>query len=72
MAEKIILRNEEVASMLGITENSLRQMRHKRQIPYYKSRGRRVYYLKSEIEEWALALRVATKQENEERAFSGE
>ena len=71
MNEKVILKNKEVALMLGITENSLRQMRHNRQIPYYKSRGRRVYYLKSEIEEWALALRVATKQEIEERAFSG-
>ena len=69
MTERKIIGNAEAAKLLGVTESALRQMRYKRTIPYYKNRtGARVYYLQNELEDWALATRIATAAEVEEQA----
>ncbi len=69
MAEKIIMRSAEAAKFLGITEGALRQMRYKHTIPYFKNKtGKYTYYLKSELEEWMLATRIATADEVEAEA----
>ncbi len=64
MTEKTIMRSAEAAKFLGVTEGALRQMRYKHTIPYYKNKtGKFTYYLKSELEEWMLATRIATDDE---------
>ncbi len=69
MAEKTIISNTEAANLLGVTLSALKSMRHKHTIPYYKNKtGSRVYYLKSELEEWMLATRIATADEVKEKA----
>lgn len=71
MTEKTIIRSAEAAKLLGVTEGALRQMRSKHKVPYYKNRtGARVYYLKSELEEWMLGTRIATDVEIKSRAIN--
>lgn len=70
MAERKILNNAEAAKLLSVTEGSLRQMRHKHIIPYYKNKtGAKVYYLQSELEEWMLSTRIPSQDEVEEQAL---
>ena len=69
MTERKIIGNAEAAKLLGVTESALRQMRYKHTIPYYKNKtGARVYYVESELMDWALAVRVPTAEEVEEQA----
>ncbi len=70
MTEKTILTSPEAAKFLGVSEGALRQMRYKHTIPYYKNKtGKFAYYLKSELEEWMLATRIATADEVEAEAL---
>ena len=40
----------------------------KREVPYYKSKGGKLnYFLKDDLEKWALAYRVGSKEDLEEQ-----
>lgn len=68
--EKKIFTSAEAARFIGVSEGSLRQMRYKHIIPYYKNKtGQRVYYLQSELEEWMLSTRIPSQDEVEEQAL---
>lgn len=60
---KNVLTSTEVATMLGVTQDHIRHLTSKREIPHYK-KGHRAYYKKQEIEEWLLNRRVPTCDEN--------
>lgn len=60
---KEVLNTCEVAIMLNLKEQSVRNMMHSKTIPYYK-RGGKAYFKKSEIEAWMLkGQRIATNDE---------
>lgn len=59
---KNVLDVREVAAMLGVTVDHIRHLVSSRSIPHYK-KGARVFFRKSEIEEWQLETRIATHAE---------
>ncbi len=59
---KNVLDTNEVALLLGVTNDHVRHLVCQRAIPHYK-KGSRTYFKKSEIENWQLARRVATADE---------
>ena len=60
----------EAASLLGRSENAVRRMVERRQIPYRKS-GRRVLFLESEILEFIERLPGVSLVEIRERGLAG-
>lgn len=59
---KNVLDVRETATMLGVTVDHIRHLVSSRSIPHYK-KGARVYFKKSEIEDWQLETRIATHAE---------
>ena len=59
---KNVLDTKDLSLVLGVTENHIRVMCSKKEIPYYK-RGASVFFRRSETEEWQLRDRVPTQEE---------
>jgi excisionase family DNA binding protein len=59
---KSVLTTKEVALMLDLSEDRVRHLTSARDIPHYRQ-GNKVYFKKSEIEEWQLERRVQTNAE---------
>lgn len=57
----------EVAAFTGYTENYIRVLASKREIPHYK-KGHKLLFSKKEIERWCFDNKRLTKQEIEKRA----
>ena len=64
---KNVLDVRETAAMLGVSVDHIRHLVSSRSIPHYK-KGTRVYFKKSEIEDWQLETRIATCAENQRTA----
>ena len=67
IGSKNVFTTDEVALLLGISTSRVRHMVCDREIPHYR-RGNKVYFKKSEIEEWQLSQRVPTKEEINNKA----
>jgi len=50
MVEEGLIPSTEVASLLGISMNNLRQIQHRKQLCWIKKVGRQVYYRREEVE----------------------
>lgn len=61
------INNKEAAGILGCKVSYLAQLRHREEIPYYKS-GREVSYKRSEIEAYRDSKRIPTKSERVQMA----
>jgi excisionase family DNA binding protein len=61
---------QETAAMLGRSENAVRRMVERRQIPYRKN-GRRVLFLESELSEFIEDLPGLSLADVRERARAG-
>ena len=61
---KNVLNVSELSLILGVSENRVRVLCCKKEIPHYK-RGRSVFFKRSEIEEWQLRDRIPTNDEIE-------
>ncbi len=61
------INNKEAAEILGCKVSYLAQLRHRNEIPYYKS-GREISYKRSEIEAYRDGKRVPTNSERVEMA----
>lgn len=59
LAAKTVLTVKDLALLLGISEDRIRHLVCDKEIPYYKQ-GTKVYFKKSEIEDWQLAKRIPT------------
>lgn len=57
-----VLNVEDTATMLGITPDRVRHLAAKREIPFYKRNGK-LWFKKSEVEEWLTSHRVASDDE---------
>lgn len=66
---KTVLTVAEAAMYMGMSENWLRHIICRNEIPYYK-RGKRVYFKKAELDDWMCAERVASDAEIEKEANS--
>lgn len=59
---KDVLNTSEVALMLNIAVQTVRNLMHDKSIPYYKHGGK-AFFKKSEIEAWMLDERIPTNDE---------
>lgn len=64
---KEVLDVEEVALMLNVSKSRIYHLVSSRNIPHYKQ-GKKVYFKKSEIEEWQLQVRIPTNAEIDSKA----
>ncbi|EEX52042.1 DNA binding domain, excisionase family [Prevotella sp. oral taxon 472 str. F0295] len=62
IGSKNVFTTDEVALLLGISASRVRHLVCDREIPHYR-RGNKVYFKKSEIEDWQLSQRVPTNEE---------
>ena len=63
IGNKEVLNTSEVALMLDMAVQTVRNLMHERAIPYYK-RGGKAYFRKSEIESWMLkGQRIVSNEE---------
>lgn len=70
MGSKEALNMAEAAALMGITKSTLYKMVARREIPHYKSRGGKfTYFRRSDLEKYALAVRVSSIDEVEQAAI---
>lgn len=67
IGSKNVFTTDEVALLLGISTSRVRHMVCDREIPHYR-RGNKVYFKKSEIEDWQLSQRIPTNEEINKKA----
>lgn len=65
MIEKEFLTTKEAAAYLGMALSYLYKMTAKKTIPFYTPTGKKIYFKKSELDEWMNSSRVATNEEVE-------
>lgn len=70
MIEKEFLTTKEAAAYLGMALSYLYKMTSKKSIPFYTPTGKKIYFKKSELDEWMNNSRVATNEEIESMAHS--
>lgn len=65
--EKDFISVREVSKILDISVSHIYFLTHSKQIPFYKPNGKRLYFKKSEIENWLNAnKRLSSKEINEQ------
>ena len=62
---KEILTLEEVTWYLGLSKSSLYKLTSKREIPFYSPGGKKLYFKRSEIENWVYKSKVTPIDEVE-------
>jgi excisionase family DNA binding protein len=63
MTEKTYMNFDEAAEYLGVAKTSLYNKCYRKQIPHYKPSGGKLYFLRSELDAWIAAGRVAARNE---------
>lgn len=63
MHAKNVLDVDDVAVMLDITADRVRHLANNRKIPHYKGANGKLYFRKSEIEDWQTTHRIPTDDE---------
>lgn len=66
LGAKSVLNTNECALLLGISESRVRHLAQERNIPHYRQ-GAKLYFKKSEIEQWQTQTRIPTMAEMESR-----
>lgn len=66
---KPVLNLEEAVVFTGLSKGHLYRLTSEKQIPYYK-KCRKLYFKKSELEDWLLERRVPTQAEVEAQAVT--
>ena len=67
IGSKEVLDVEDVAILLNVGKSRIYHLVSRRDIPHYKQ-GKKVYFKKSEIEEWQLQDRIPTNAEIDSKA----
>lgn len=67
---KEVLTSEEAAKYMGISKSYLYKLTMRQEIPYYKPKGKMVYFNRRELEQWLQSNRVSTDEEIEQMAQS--
>lgn len=63
--EKVYFTLKEAAAYIGLPVSSLYKMTSKKSIPFYTPTGKKIYFKKSELDDWMNSSRVATNDEIE-------
>lgn len=67
ISAKNVLDIQEAATLTGLSVGHLYRLTSGQQIPHFK-KSRKLYFKKSELEDWMLDCKVLTKQEAERQA----
>lgn len=68
---KEVLTSDEAAQFLGVSKSNLYKLTMRRAIPHYKSAsGRLVYFNRQELVGWMMSVKVATRQEINDKAVA--
>ena len=70
LAAKNVLDLDDVALLTGLSKSHLYKLTCTHQIPYYKPKGKLVYFDRGEIEAWMKQNRVTPHVEAEQRAIN--
>lgn len=54
---------DEAAQYLGLKKSSVYNLVYKNKIPFYKPSGKKLYFLKSELDQWITGSRIQTIEE---------
>jgi len=57
-SEKPILSVDECAELLGLSVSYLYRLTSEKRVPHYKPHGKKIYFRREEIIEWALSNRI--------------
>lgn len=68
MEQKPFFTEEGAAEYLGLQSSTLRTMRCHKDITYYKAATGRVYYKRTDLDNYALARRIPSRHEVEAQA----
>lgn len=68
LAAKNVLTFEDVVLLTGLSKSHLYNLTHRKEIPYYRPRGKQIYFDRAEVEEWMKQNRVNTREESEQKA----
>ena len=68
LAAKNVLTIEDVADLTGLSKSHLYNLTCRNEIPYYRPRGKQIYFDRAEVEAWMKQNRVNTRQEAESNA----
>ncbi len=68
LAAKNVLTIEDVADLTGLSKNHLYNLTSRNEIPYYRPRGKFIYFDRAEVEAWMKQNRVNTREEAESQA----
>ncbi len=63
LAGKDLLTIDELAMYSGLAKLYIYKLTSQRKIPFYKPRGKQVYFKRTEIDQWLTTNRVATNEE---------
>lgn len=58
----------EASRLLDLSKSYLYKLTHSRQIPHYKPNGKKIYFKRSDLENWLFRNRVSTADELEHQA----
>jgi len=68
LGAKNVLNVDDLCLLLGATRKNVYKMTSKKQIPFYKPQGGKIYFKKDEVEAWMLRNRSASLDEIESKA----
>lgn len=68
LAAKNVLTLDDVVLLTGISKNHLYNLTCRKEIPYYRPRGKQIYFDRAEVEAWMKQNRVNTRHEAESNA----
>ena len=54
---------DETSEYLGLSKSYIYKLTHLNRIPHFKPMGKKLYFLKSELNKWMLGNRVKTQEE---------
>ena len=61
--QKTVLNLEELSIYIGLSKSTIYKLSSTQNIPFYRPRGKYIYFNKSEIDRWLLRNRVKTVDE---------
>ncbi len=71
LTDKEVWNYQDLAGYTGFSKGHLYNLVAEGEIPHYKPLGGKVFFKRSEIEDWLLQNRVCSNQELEEKAING-
>lgn len=66
---KTVLTPDEVSLMYGLSKDYLYHLTSERIIPFHKPNGKKIFFLKEEVENWLLQNRQDTTEETQQKAM---